>query len=589
MSAPVEPTVFRRGLRLIGRSVRTHPGVFAVSVAGAAVFGSMTVAMTVVLGRVTDNLLIPAFEEGRPSAGAVAGSVAAVLIVAFLRAVGVVTRRYFASVTTYRMQRTWRERVADRYVDVPLAFHHERPAGQLLAHADTDVEVATEVVNPLPFTTGTIVLIVTAVISLALVDVWLMLVAVGLFPLLAGINRAYTARVERPASRVQARAGDVSSVAHESFDGALVVKTLGHEAAEIARLDRAADALRAARLEVGTLRATFEPMIDALPSIGMVLLLGVGAWRIDVGTASTGDVVQAMALFGVLAFPMRVVGYLLEELPRSVVAADRLVAVLADAPDAALPPRGTVPLPAGPAGVSVDDVTFGYGDEPVLEHLSFSIAPGEAVALVGATGAGKSTICHLLGGLAPPWTGAVAVGGVDLRAADPAAVRAAVALVFQETFLFADSVRENVTFGSELDDDEVAEAARRARADTFVAHLPRGWQTVVGERGITLSGGQRQRVALARALLRRPRVLVLDDATSAVDPVIEGEILRGLRQDRGTTLLLVAHRLSTIRLADRVLFLDGGRLAATGTHDELLGLPAYRTLVQAYEREGTDR
>ena len=223
------------------------------------------------------------------------------------------------------------------------------------------------------------------------------------------------------------------------------------------------------------------------------------------------------------------------------------------------------------------------GDPPVLDDLDLDVPAGEVVALVGATGSGKSSLCELLPRLVDPDTGSVHLGGVDLRDLDPDEVRAAVALVFQETFLFADSVRENVTLGEEVDDEALHSAAAIAHAADFVDRLPEGWDTVVGERGVTLSGGQRQRLALTRALLRRPRVLVLDDATSAVDPVIEAAILADLRASLATSTLVVAHRISTIELADRVAFLDEGRIVAEGSHQELLAtVPAYGRLVRAY-------
>jgi ABC-type multidrug transport system fused ATPase/permease subunit len=243
-------------------------------------------------------------------------------------------------------------------------------------------------------------------------------------------------------------------------------------------------------------------------------------------------------------------------------------------------------LPPGPLSVDLDDVTFAYdAGDPVLAGLSVRVAPGEVVALVGSTGAGKSTLCSLVADLIDPTGGTVRVGGVALDQVDPDELSAAVSLVFQETFLFGDTVRSNLTLGADVGDDELWRVLDVARARGFVERLPRRLDEVVGERGVTLSGGQRQRLALARALVRRPRVLLLDDATSAVDARVEQAILDRLRGSIAATTIIVAHRVSTIALADRVLLLDGGQVAATGTHAELLSLPAYAALVRAYERD----
>lgn len=578
------PGLARRGARLLTRYVRAHPIPFLVSILGAAIYAGAAVGTTIILGRITNQVIVPTFESGRPSARAVWFSGLALLLVGMLRASTIILRRYFAALLTFRTQRDWRRKLAHTYLSVPLKYHRERPTGELLAHADADIVASSEVINPLPFSIGVVTLVVFAIISLAVVDWFLMLVALVLFPLLAIINRMYTSRAERPLGHIQERVGQVSRIAHESFDGVLVVKTLGREDDEVARLEVAADDLRSARVGLGRIRGVFEPMIDALPNLGIIALLLIGSWQVSIGRLDTGDVVQAAALFGLLAFPMRVFGYFLQELPRAVVVSARLDKVL-DAPHepgavSAEPPT----VGGGPLAVSFADVSFRYGDDPpVLDGLDLQIDAGSIVALVGVTGSGKSTLCELIPRLVDPDSGTVSLGGIDLRRLDPADVRSEVALVFQETFLFADTVRENVTLGDPIDDAELERAAAIAHARAFVQRLPEGWDTVVGERGVTLSGGQRQRLALTRALLRRPRVLILDDATSAVDPVIESAILRDLRSSLATTTLVVAHRVSTIELADEVVFLDDGRIVATGSHSTLLATNLdYARLVHAY-------
>jgi len=574
----------RRGVRLLWLSVRAQPRPFALAVTGAALFAVMAVGGTIILGRVTDEVLIPAFEEGGVERRAVALGAAAIVAASVLRMVGVVLRRYFGQMAQRRMQVLWFQRVTDRYLTVPLRWFDAHPTGELLAHADADCERSTMAMQPLPFSLGVIVIIAISMAQLARVDPVLLAVAVALFPGLALLNNSYTKKVEQPASAAQARVGDVSAVAHESFEGALVVKTLGLEDREVERLRGRAEDLRRERLVVGRLRAGFEPGLDALPNLGTIVLLWLGAWRVSIGAVTTGELVQAMALFGILAFPFRIVGFLLEELPRAVVANDRVQGVLA-APVRA-EPAAPVPLPDGPLDVVFDDVRFAYDeDDVVLDGVSARVRPGEVVALVGSTGAGKTTLCSLVVHLLDPTGGEIRLGGAPLRQVDPDAVQRAAALVFQESFLFADTVRENLTMGDDVEDAEVWAALEVARARTFVERLPHGLDEVIGERGVTLSGGQRQRIALARALLRRPRVLLLDDATSAVDATVERAILDGLRGSVAATTLVVAHRVSTIALADRVLLLEHGRVAAEGTHRELLSVPAYAALVRAYEQD----
>ncbi len=577
------PGIFRRGARILSRYIRANPLAFSLSVLGAAIYAAAAVGTTVIIGRVTNTVIIPTFESGRVERGMVISAGIAILAVGLVRASTIILRRYFAAMVAFRTQRNWRRQLVATYLEVPLKYHRETPTGTLLAHADSDIVAASEVLNPLPFSIGVVTLVVFAIINLAMVDWLLMMIALLLFPGLIIINRLYTRRAELPLGDVQRRVGQVSRVAHESFDGALVVKTLGREQDEVDRLAVAADSLRESRVTLGRIRGTFEPLIEALPNLGIIALLLIGSWLVSVGRLNTGQVVQAAALFGLLAFPMRVFGYFLQELPRSVVASARLDVVIA-AEREALATGGVPVLPDTPLAVRFRDVTCRHGeDPPVLEHLDLEIPAGKVVALVGATGAGKSTLCELLPRLVDPEIGVVTLGGIDLRELDPAEVRDAVALVFQETFLFNESARENVTLGEPVSDERLLEAASIAHSIDFIRALPDGWDTEIGERGITLSGGQRQRLALTRALLRRPRVLVLDDATSAVDPVIEAAILRDLRSSLATSTLVVAHRISTIELADEVAFLDGGTIVARGSHAELLSSsPDYVRLVQAY-------
>ena len=575
--------LFMRGMRLVVAYIKLHPWPFTVSVAGALLFAVSSLLLTKALGRATDEVLRPAFEGG-VSSQAIWAAVVSLMVFGCLRALGIMIRRYYSGVSGERVMATLRTQISDRYRDLALQYHRETPTGELLAHMEADVKAAVDVFWPVPFAIGVLALVVLALVSLFRTDVWLALIGLVMFPALALMNRSFARRMEGPARSAQEAIGEVSSVAHESIDGALVVKTLGRESAETTRLRERATALRDHRVAGGYVRATFEAALDSLPALATALLLAVGASRVASGAVTLGELTGFVALFGLLAWPMRFIGWILAELPRAVVGWDRLQTVF-DEQVTVTPPAHPQGLPDGPLGVAVRGVRRRYDDQLVLGGVSFEVAPSESVAIVGQTGVGKSTLSQLLVRLADPDEGSVAIGGVDLREVDPTSLRRSTAIVFQESFLFSTNVRENIALDSGADDDVVEAAARIASADRFIRALPDAYDTVVGERGHTLSGGERQRVALARAIVRSPRVLILDDATSAVDPSIEADILGALRRELRTTLIVVAYRLSTIRLADRVIYLEGGHVAGTGTHEDLLEtMPGYAAIIHAYER-----
>jgi ATP-binding cassette, subfamily B, bacterial len=582
--------VLRRGVRVLGVAVREQPRIFALATFGGVVNAAGLVASAWVLGRITDDVIVPAFAAGRTTAGALTAAAAVIIGVAFLRASGTVVRRLGAGIMQYRLHASYRRRVTRQYLRLPIAWHQQHPTGQLLSNAGADVEATWYPIAPFPLAVAILVLLVIAGVAMLLNDVVLALVAFVIFPLVFVINLAYQRRLSPLAMRAQQLRGEVSEVAHESFDGALVVKTLGREADETRRFAGRAGDLRDALVRVGRVRGMFDPAFEALPNLGVLVVLLVGTARISSGSIDAGDLVEVAYLFTLLAFPIRALGFVLGELPRSVVGWDRVTAVL-DATGAL--PHGNEALASrsDPGRLQVADVNFRYDDAEVLHGVSFEVEPGETVAVVGPTGSGKSTITALLVRLVDPLSGQVRIDDVDLRSLRAGGVSDVAALVPQQTFLFDDTVRGNVTLGLDISDDDVREALRLAQAEHFVDALPDGLDTRIGERGTTLSGGQRQRLALARALVRKPRVLVLDDATSSVDPQVEARILAGLRDVAApSTVVVVAYRMATISLADEVVYIEHGRVLDRGSHAELLErCEGYRQLVTAYERAEAER
>lgn len=591
-------SIAAQGMRVLGVAIREEKWIFTLAVTGSALYGFTTVASATVLGRVTDGVVLPAFRDGRVGYAALIVGVAAILGVAVLKVLGIVARRLLGGIMQFRLQATYRRRLTRRYLRLPLSWHHRHPTGQLLSNANADVESTWMPIAPLPMAVGVVIMLLTSVVAMIFTDLVLSLVGLLVFPAIALLNIVYQRRLAPLAARAQQLRAEVSEIAHESFDGALVVKTLGRENEETERFAARAQELRAANVRVGRVRGLFDPVLEALPTFGVLAVLVIGSVRVVSGEMPAGDLVQVAYLFTLLAFPIRAIGWVLGDLSRSVVGWDRIRHVLDSTGEAAYGERAVPGTEA--AAVRMDDVGFSYREEPdtdVLHHVDLDVPAGRTVAIVGPTGSGKSTLAELMVRLVDPRTGHVALDGVDARELARGELARDTALVPQQTYLFDDTVRGNVALGldesGEVSDEDVWAALRVAQAERFVKALPDGLDTRVGERGATLSGGQRQRIALARAIVRRPRLLVLDDATSAVDPRVEARILAALRDTAGggpVSVVVVAYRKATIALADEVVYVDRGRVVAGGPHADLLArVPGYRDLVEAYERDAEDR
>jgi ATP-binding cassette subfamily B protein len=577
--------VLRDGIKLIGRFVRMHPLAFTIGVVGAAAYAGGIIVSSWVIGWVTDNVIIPTLDEGEePDLVLVAGL--AILGVSLLKAIGIVVRRTSAAYLTGATRRDIRNRLLAHELTLKMSWFNRQAIGDLLAVADADTDQGTGVLGPLPFATGVSLLLVGTIALIFSMDPWLGLGAVLGLAIFIVIDVRGSWITFSMWEEVQKRRGRVASIAHESFDGALTVKALGREGFVAGKFGVASDDLRDRIIDVNSTWAKYQVIIRALPQMLIVVLLVVGAARVAAGVVSAGDVVTIAYLLTLLAFPIQLIGFVLWDLAGSLAGWRRVERVL-DADDYVEWGDRTASPRASAARVEGQTVEFAYDDEPVLSDLDLALSAGITLAVVGPTGSGKTTLGLLLARLWDPDSGSIQLEGRDLRQFARSELPKEVAYVSQNAFLFDASVRENVTLGGPYAEGEVWRALRLAAADEFVGALPSGLDTELGERGTTLSGGQRQRLALARALVRKPRLLILDDATSAVDPSVEAEILRALKgAELPATIVVVAYRPSSIRLADEVVYVDHKRILGHGIHDQLIETePGYARLVHAYEEE----
>jgi ATP-binding cassette, subfamily B, bacterial len=571
---------YRAGWRLVRDGARRHPLPFTISLIGASGFALFTVASSWALGRIVDRVIVPTFaaDSQRPPTSTIAGALGLYVTFALLRAVSVITRRTFAGRWQHSIAASHRSDVVDRLLAQPLSWMRKRHTGDLLAAADNDPEAAISMLPPLPFSFGAIVLIVSSALWLLAVDPVLGAVAVVVMPLLAISNILFVRKAEGPAEHIQDAVAQLSDTVHETVDGIAVVKVLGAQDARRTLSFNRIEELRLAKMVQLRLQVVFDAALDLLPAGMTILLILVGAWRVQRGVIRVGEVVSVVQLFERLLWPLRMLAFSMAALPRSIAGLARVQAIVNE-PLEPLPIA--LPIRTSHNVIELENVSVVHTDGRVaLDAVTMQIKRGQRVAIVGPTGGGKTTLLHILAGIDSPTTGKVH------RANDIAPV-----LVFQEPLLFSGTLSHNVTLGAEAAPEVLSDAVARASAEEFVGELTNGIETLVGERGVTLSGGQRQRVALARALARRPKVLLLDDTTSSLDPTTEADVLRALANPEvAETVVLVAARPSAIALADEVVFLADGRVEGHGTHEQLMATSEkYRAIVSAYAVSVDDR
>jgi ABC-type multidrug transport system fused ATPase/permease subunit len=562
-------------VRLLG-FLRPYRASLVVSTVLAIAAQVAAILVLVVTGAVINEI------EGDPELRVLFAEAGVIVLLGLVRGALTYGRRIISGRQALGVEYDLRDELYSHFLRLSFGFYDRSQTGQLMSRATMDLQSVRFFLGyGLIFFAQHVVTIVVVTVVLFVYSWQLALVALAITPVIVLTAFRYS-RVSHPVLRdVQQSLGEVATVAEESISGVHVVKSFAQEERRAERFEDAADSVFAKTLAANRQRAVYVPLLTFLPFVAQALVLLVGGRMVIDGSMTLGAFSAFYLLLAMLVMPLRMLGMWIGQAQRAVAAGERIFEIL-DEPEEVSDPTDATPLPAGPGEVTFERVSFGYDPErPVLEDVELHIAAGRTVALIGPTGSGKTTLAALVPRFYDTTEGRVLVDGVDVRRLVRRSLRSEIGVISQDPFLFSASIRDNIALGMpDAPFEAVEAAAQAAQAHDFILELPHGYDTVVGERGITLSGGQRQRIAIARALLIDPRILVLDDATASVDATTEAKIRAGLREVmRGRTTIIIAHRLSTIALADEVVVIDHGRVAARGTQAELLETsPVFREI-----------
>jgi ABC-type multidrug transport system fused ATPase/permease subunit len=563
--------------RLLGFLSPYRTGLVVSTVLAVASQGAQ-IALVWTTGHVIDNAITP--RDSHQLWLYIGG----ILALGFARAIFMAARRLISGKQALAVEMDLRQGFYAHLVRLSFGFYDRHQTGQLMSRATVDLQgVRFFLGYGLIFFFQNVLTVVSVAVVLFFVEWQLALIVLSVTPLLVVLAYRYSHIAHPTLREVQQKLADVATVAEENIVGVHVVKSFAQEPQEEAKFRARSEAVFQETLRANRQRALYVPFISWVPMLAQAAVLLIGARMVAHGQLTVGGFVAFNLYLGMLIMPLRSLGMWIGQAQRATASGERIFQVL-DAPEEITNHEDAVELPPGPGRLRFEDVSFEYlSGRPVLEEINLDVSAGKTIALIGHTGSGKTTLTSLVPRFYDVTAGRVTLDGVDVRAVTLESLRGEIGVISQDPFLFSATVRENITFGAPgLDDAEVERIAGLAQAHEFIARLPDGYDTIIGERGITLSGGQRQRLAIARALAVDPRVLILDDATASVDASTEALIRIGLREAMvERTTLIIAHRLSTIALADEIVVLDDGRIAARGTHEELLGTSSvYRDIYE---------
>ena len=575
---------FKKAVNFYKDGIKENRKSFVISMGSAVVWCFLIVIQPYIIKRIIDDAIVL---ENRQMLIIL---ISFMLIAGYLRASTIGIRRYFSMHVSYNVEAGIRNRIFTHMQKLAYNFHDKVPTGELMARASSDASQVRLAFAIAPLATANILLLV--ILSITLLSLSLPLGALVLLsiPAVLWLASNFSSKALGISLRVKEAEAQMTTEVEEQLGGIRVVKAFGNEDLAASKVETAISSIYDTSLEYLNLRTKFVPMFELIPMVITLLVLLLGGYLSINEFITLGDFIAFTQYVFLLLWPLRITAWFLSEIPSSVTAGNRILDLLNESPSIVDGSSDETFPETGSGSLKFSNVNFRYGDDKIFDNLSFEIEGKKTVAIVGSTGSGKSTLAYLLPRLYDIESGKIEIDGVDIHNVKLDELRSQVSLAFEESFLFSNSARENISLGSDkASQEQVENAALIARAHEFIAQLPESYETKVGERGYGLSGGQRQRIALARAILRKPRILILDDALSAVDASTEEEIRNELKQVMSNmTTLIITNRVPTIELCDEVIFLENGKVRGQGNHNKLIEeIQSYKSLFLESQTSGS--